>query len=676
MAILGGSPLGLINVKSVPLNGRSTFNDGNSRGVSVAAYNSGVWNAGFRGNSLFSGSRVVRAWPNATAYREPAETNQMPATGNTQIDDPAIKKALSEGKLTATPQGKYKMRKSLHNNEVYDISVLNIIEALSMTRGSLKMADFAYLKDLGVIPNNRLMIARKFPTPCGDNIIAPRRRNSSGKIVESGAQATLISWVPESNDFLKISFGEEWVDAEGDFKEIFNKIGADVMGGKMGDVMGKLANVIPLPGFTEGFQRQMLEKMGFLSDGASSHIPSGNPNLIKEAKRRKTVPKEQAGSGLNCKVDIEMTCEYEQKFISGVDPTIVWMDIIGMIAKFGTSPGSFYGLSGNLASKINTWLADPMSLVMDAVKAIKTGLVYLAGKVMSAVTKFVNESMEAIKARQADREAEDEEYPEGEEGDKMREADEKDREREEQEKMDQKEMKMVDKFAKMGAKFLNFIGEFLKTGLKTLAQKYKIEIQGVVNALSGAPSTPWHITIGNPLRPVFCAGDLYTSSVSITLGPTLAFNDLPASIKANFTLTNARPWGLGEIMAKFNSGYLRTLDAEKSFYEIEVDKLGNIDPIGGFSWEGVYVSPEELASFGSAGSQGANGGSGGSAGSLGSNGQAASSGSKGTEKKTSSVKEDKKGTNKNDSKKKESDKKAEEKKTKAVDGKKDKGKKK
>jgi len=666
MAILGGSPLGLINVKSIPLNGRSTFNDGASRGVSVAAYNSGAWNAGMRGNSLFSGSRVVRAWPNASAFNDPDRSSQ-PGTGNSSIDDVAIKKARAEGTQNATPQGNYKQRKSLHNNDVYDVSILNIIEHLATTRGSLKMADFAYLKDVGVYPNNRLMIARKFGTAVTDNIISPRKKSATGKFTESGAQATLISWVPETQDYLKITFGEEWVDADGDFKEIFNRIGADVMGGKMGDIMGKLGNVIPLPGFTEGFQRQMLEKMGFI-EGAGN-IPSGNPNLIKEAKRRKTIPKEQAGSSLSCKVDIEMNCEYEQKFISGIDPTIVWMDIIGMIARFGTSPSSFYGLSGNLAAKINKWLNDPMSMVNDALKALKQGLVWMASKISKAVNKFIQEGREAIRKRQEDRDA-DEELDDIEDEEDREEAEEE-KELEEQTKADEKENKLLDKFQAMGNKVLSFIGNFLKTGLDTLAKKYKIEIQGVVNALSGAASTPWHISIGNPLRPVFCAGDMYTQTVTITLGPTLAFNDLPASIKAGFTLTNARPWGLQEIMAKFNSGYLRTLDAEKSYYEIEVDALGNIEPLGGFSWEGVYVDPATLSSMGVGGSNGV-GGAQGSQGSQGSQGTSATGsqgalGSQGVGAVDSKVKEDTKGTG---------GKKAATKTSKTVNGKKDKGKKK
>ena len=106
--------------------------------------------------------------------------------------------------------------------------------------------------------------------------------------------------------------------------------------------------------------------------------------------------------------------------------------------------------------------------------------------------------------------------------------------------------------------------------IKASVMKYRVEVMGIVNALSGNPSTPWHITIGNPLRPVFCSGDMLTTEVTLKLGPILAFNDLPSSITAEFTLTNARNLGMQEIMAKFNSGYLRTVDTQKSFFETMV----------------------------------------------------------------------------------------------------------
>jgi hypothetical protein len=110
---------------------------------------------------------------------------------------------------------------------------------------------------------------------------------------------------------------------------------------------------------------------------------------------------------------------------------------------------------------------------------------------------------------------------------------------------------------------LSFIDQILPNLARQL-NKYRIAIEGIARALSGAPSTPWHITIGNPLRPIFCSGDMYMDQdVALDLGPTLAFNDLPSNIKATFTLTNARPWGLQEIAAKFNSGSIRVVTIVK-----------------------------------------------------------------------------------------------------------------
>ena len=105
MAILGGSPLGLINVRSnATLSGMSTFNNGNSRNIKVISYNKGNPDAALRGNSLFTGDRIVRAWPGIQVFNDRLPGNK---------DD-----NKSNG---------FRQRKSLHNNDVYDISLLNII---------------------------------------------------------------------------------------------------------------------------------------------------------------------------------------------------------------------------------------------------------------------------------------------------------------------------------------------------------------------------------------------------------------------------------------------------------------------------------------------------------------------------------------------------------------------
>jgi hypothetical protein len=469
--------------------------------------------------SLFTGKRVLRPWPDIK-------------NGNTTgTDDITMVNGVITNDATS--------RKELHNDSVYDTSVLNIIEKLSGTRAELRPADFAYLKDIGVYPNNRLMIARRFAGPAIDNIMYKKGQS------ELSSLAVLISWLPENQDFLDISFGEKWKDADADFTDILTSLGKDItltdggVGG-LGGAIGQGLQALPLPGFTEIFQRQFLVGIGIMDKDAlkyaedgNTDIPAGNPNLIKDAKQRITVGYGQAGSGLTTTVTIKMKCEYELKFISGIDPTIVWMDLLGMILRFGTSKSDTYGLDKGASSKVVGWVNRPDKMLDDIVKELSNAIKSIKTSIEhpdKALTDYFNsQSSSALEAAK-------------------------------------KEIKTITGKGLQRAA-TDLLDNILKKITGGLASKYRTRILGVINALSGLPSTPWHITIGNPLRPVFCSGDMLTQNVSVKLGPILAFNDLPSSIIVEFDLTNARPWGMQEIMAKFNSGYLRTVDVQKTYYE-------------------------------------------------------------------------------------------------------------
>lgn len=510
MAILGGSPLGLIGNQSSPVRetGMSTFNGGSSRNINVNDYNTTKGDKGTK--TIFSGSYTISPYGNADKIGT-ENGGGLDITGN---DDRKLG------------------RSNLHNNTIYDLSLLNIIEQLSKTAAAVRPSDFAYLRDVGVYPNNRLMIARRFLTPHGDNIYGKAKSSSL-------PMAVMISWRPEPDDFLEISFGEKWDDAKADFTTVLNELGEDFTakvssGLGVGDIMGSLGGAIPLPGFSEILQRKVLEKLGILEPGASDNpLPSGNPNLIKEAKRRKTIGFSEAGSGLKCSVSVKMTCVWEQKFISGLDPTIVWQDILTSVLKFGTSKSNNYGLSNNFQKTIDRWLGDPTLIVKDMIQYITEALV----NVKEEVIKLVKGALELLKPTE---------------------------EKEESATDVKDKVTALDKaITGVDAEVEKLINE-LKADLTKQIQKYKVEIEGIARALSGAPSTPWHITIGNPMRPVFSAGDMYMSEdVTLKLGPTLAFNDLPSTITADFTLVNARPWGLQEILAKFNSGSLRVTNGLK-----------------------------------------------------------------------------------------------------------------
>ena len=534
MPVLGGSPLGLIGVKSGPTaDGMSTFNGGKSRNLNVNLYNSGreadkakLKKAGLSRKdgafSVFSGGAAVKAWGNINTVGK--EEN-----AGLGLDD-------SFNGIT---------RKTLHNNDVYDTSILNIVEKTSGSAAALRPSDFAYLKNLGVYPNNRLIVCRRFGGPQIDNIFG----------IKSNPIVVLISWRIPGEDFLDISFGEQWEAAQADFTDIVNGIGQDILKmSPLGDAGGEMFSAIPLPGWSETLTRIVLAKIGVYEKNAGGdRLPAGNPNLIKEAKRRKTVAQGEAGSGLDCKVSIKVTVEYEQKFISGIDPTIVYMDILQNALRFGTSPSDNYGLRGGFGADIIAAVKNPKILLTKVVDALRNAVNEVKATVMKFFKEFVDEaaaaSAEADAAVAAGGEEEDpEESGKPDPAELQKEADEK---------------KKAAEDAKKGSDLFTTFFDTIGSALSKTVNKYEQAVKGVVYALTGMASTPWHVTIGNPLRPIFCSGDMYTTTVQLTMGSTLAFNDLPANIKIDFTLENARPWGLQEIMAKFNTGNVRSVNVVK-----------------------------------------------------------------------------------------------------------------
>src|SRR5574344_2974686 len=174
--ILGGSPLGIVGVRSSWGSGNtSTYNVDASRQFNVYKYNTNqrqiFKNANLKGNSIFTGYRYI--------------------TYNREISKKDMYNASTIGKNDSKGAN---IRK--HNEGIYDTSVLNIVTQLAGTKAQLRPTDFAYLKNIGVYPNNRLIIARRFSMPVGDNIFIKGANSKSDNI----ALATLISWFKQDDD--------------------------------------------------------------------------------------------------------------------------------------------------------------------------------------------------------------------------------------------------------------------------------------------------------------------------------------------------------------------------------------------------------------------------------------------------------------------------------------------
>lgn len=421
-----------------------------------------------------------------------------------------------------------------HSDEVYDISTSNIIDRLkTIEHLKLNFADFAYLKDFGVYPNNRLMVARRFPSSIIDDLYSLKNESSPGNPI-----STVVGYFGDSEDFpVKLTFNEEWGEAEVSFVSLLNSLGKDFgfnLGGGLGSILEGGVNAVPLPGATLLLQRKIMKALGIITNEDDAEIPQGDPNLIKEAKSRTLIGEDDAGSGLSCKISVDLKTKYEQKFINGVDPTIVFMDILNNALNMGTSVATFYlGKQNDAEGNVKKFLE---KLVNDPGQTFKDFLNSLIEAFKGTLDKL-DESMK--KSTPPPKPQADEPQTEAVGG---------------------------------GTQIINDItkligetsGEVKKYVADFIRAKYKIKFFGIINALTGGPSTPWHITIGNPLRPVFCSGDMLCKSVEVNFGPQLSFNDLPTYIDVTVKLESARNIGLQEIFSKFNTGGIRTISGTQS----------------------------------------------------------------------------------------------------------------
>ena len=382
-------------------------------------------------------------------------------------------------------------------------------QSFSLDSIKLKYSDFAYLKKLGVYPSNRMIVARRFPVGVGDDLLS--YKNSPLSVVPS--------WIEDGKNFVDITFNEVWnpvtsVDLAGSTGKGLE--GWNFKSDKVKEFLDKGAGIFTLPGFTEWLQYYLFEKIEITDQKNLKLLPTGNPNIIRKSMTRPVFESGAEFSGLNYTFTIEINNEYEIKYIDGVDPTLIYFDIISNLLSFGTSESQFQ-FDGRFSQKareiIDNLSSGDFNTVMQQLGDLLGGLLTTTAAIAKTVKEFVLGTLNVDGKSQTPTEA------------------------------------------------------LLSSQIK----KYRIKFLGIINALTGSPSGIYHVTIGNPLRPLFASGDLVPEGpMKITLGPELGYNNLPTTIKFSCKLKNARPCGLQEIYKKFSPAPIR--QAEDKF-NIDTDYL-------------------------------------------------------------------------------------------------------
>lgn len=391
-------------------------------------------------------------------------------------------------------------------NEDPYISLLKYFNGDKVKALKLRAADFAYLKDLGVYPINRLWILRRFP----DNCIVPNNLLDWGNSVEP--IATVVGWMKDKDDspMVTIGFNETWVNQTSMIDQVLSKILQD-------NFSFKLPMTVPVPGWSQGILFGMLNAMGFTSDYNAMNVPTGDPNVLRTAAMR------DAGGSQSLQSSLQYTLEtsYEQKYINGVDPGLAMLDIMSNLLKMGTSEQKFIlsnsPLLQQLVSNINSnknvgaWLGFIKELI---------------GAFLVGVSNFIT-SMTSIASSITSS------LPTGENTETSGAADQY-------------------KFSMSAT--LNNTANALLAGT---VQKYRWELKGSIALMSGINTTPWHLTIGNPYSPIINIGNIIVDDVQTKLSNDLGFNDLPMRIDVTISTKLGRPLGRQEMEKMLNNGYKR-----------------------------------------------------------------------------------------------------------------------
>lgn len=443
----------------------------------------------------------------------------------------------------------------------------------------LKPSYFTYLRDLGVYPMNRMIILRRFP----DGVVV---RDNLDEI-NAAPIATVVGWVKEDSDIFNISFNEDWETTSKYLHEIISDILKNEF--KMDNFAEK---IIPSPGWSQGLVFGFFKAMGLVEEGSSAFdIPFGDPNLLREGAYR-----DFSKQTLKSSMSIEFDTVYEQKYVGDIDPATAMIDIIRNLTDMGTSDMRYVftrdsdiirDLTSAVAGKgndLDAWADLITTIVEKFIEALRSTIddIFSTNYTPTAMDasstdlskerqiKKLQKENENLKEEDKgllgwkDKEAKKEYQDNEEEINRLKNevSNENQKNADLQDRSENNEKVAANMAGEQAIKSLEgllgkFVGGFLRTVLASTFAKHRWTIRGSIGAMTGQPTAPWHITIGNPYSPIISSGNMVVDDVSVNGKGEMGFNDMPKEITATIKLRFGRNLGKQEIQSIFNNGYKR-----------------------------------------------------------------------------------------------------------------------
>lgn len=383
-----------------------------------------------------------------------------------------------------------------------------------MGRQTYSYSDFMYCKHLGKVSNNYMITLRRFPLPVddfissdgeGDDRLERSSRNSS-------SIGCMVTWMGvsgnELNNILKYTYSmpyknmkASWQDKNTDadtnqgmlnsmFSVFDKQYRAQYQAGKAGDAANGFFHHLGVP--TNALGGPPYKNHASFID---RNKINGPVDVVKDTYMRD----DEKGLAFDQKLSIVF--EYELRSYNGINGKQAMLDLISNILNVTYTTGSFWGggirgfgaHQSNIFANLNIFKA--RGGFTNFVDAFAQDLQDLSGKIGSAL------------------------------GD--------------------------DPASALG-NLLNQVGGMLMSGiLNKLGRPQK----GMYNSLlSPAPVGLWHLTIGNPKRPIMSLGNMIITNVTLEHNGPLGIDDFPTGLKVTVDLERGKPRDIRDIEKMYMRG--------------------------------------------------------------------------------------------------------------------------
>lgn len=388
-------------------------------------------------------------------------------------------------------------------------------------------SDFMYCKHLGKMSNNYMVTLRRFPLPVDDYIGAEGidetiRSQSAAK--NASCIGCMVTWMGVSgnnlSEILKYNYNMPFKEESAQRQD--SKMDADQNQTILNGMFSAFDDTYRKQ-YMEGFAGEALNNL-FEFNKSKFSLPLGNPpyhdHLGFEDSTKVYGPVDtirdtyvRKDEGLSFTQNITLVFEYELRSYNGINGKQAMLDLISNILNVTYTTGSFWGggykgfgaHQSNIFANLNIFKA-------------KGGFVNFLNAGLEDVQNIGTTILQDMKLLNPDN-----------------------------------SWKGWGKDTVAAIfNFLNQAGGMLAAGmLNKLGRPQKVKYNSL---LSPAPIGFWHLTIGNPKRPIMSIGNMVITECSVEHQGPLGLDDFPTGLKVSITLSRGKPRDLRDIERLYLQG--------------------------------------------------------------------------------------------------------------------------